>query len=188
MDVTTVQDAIDQIPPDAWPLIENMLRLTLIVTGVWLALNIFIFLRRRASNLTPVHAARKNKKAEPDFLSVDKKARKSALKRGEGLEKDLDRRDKDEQRAARRAARAKMSAGQRIASLVSFLMSFFTLATMIYGAIFQVSRMGQLMQEYSTMERISTVVKTHPVSVSIASLVIIYHIYRFVSGQKWKEG
>ena len=107
---------------------------------------------------------------------------------GKDFEKELLQRDKDEARAAKLAARAKASAGQRIAGLVSFLMSFFTLATMIYGAIFQVTRMGQMMQDYSTIERVKTVVVAHPIAFAIATLVIIYHIYRFIAGRKWKEG
>lgn len=188
MDDSTVQNAIDQIPLEAWPLIDTMLRISLVVTALWLVLNIFIYLRRRASNLTPVHAVRKNKKSEPDFLSVDKKARKAAIKRGDELEKDLDERDAEEARARARAKRGKPSLGQRLASMLTFLMSFFTLATMIFGAIFQISRMGEVMQEYSTAERVSAVVQTHPISVSVAALVIIYHIYRFISSKQWKEG
>ena len=188
MDDITLQGTLEKIPPEAWPLIETMLTITMAVVGLWILISIFVFLRRRASNLTPVNAARKNRKASPDFLKVDNKARKTAMGLGKDFEKELLQRDKDEARAARLAARAKASAGQRIAGLVSFLMSFFTLATMIYGAIFQVTRMGQMMQDYSTIERVKTVVVAHPIAFAIATLVIIYHIYRFIAGRKWKEG
>jgi hypothetical protein len=188
MDNVTLQDTLDKIPPEAWPLIEKMLTITMAVVGLWIVISIFVFLRRRASNLTPVNAARKNRKAAPDFLNVDKKARKAAMAQGKGFEKELLQRDNDEARAARLAARANASVGQRIAGLISFLMSFFTLATMIYGAIFQVTRMGQMMQDYSTIERVTTVVQAHPFAFIIATLVIIYHVYRFVAGRKWKEG
>ncbi|MEC7289029.1 MAG: hypothetical protein VXW22_02885, partial [Pseudomonadota bacterium] len=68
------------------------------------------------------------------------------------------------------------------------LMSLFTLATMIFGAIWQISRMGQLMQEYSTTERILAVVQNHPVSFTVAVLVIGFQVYRFFSDRQWKEG
>ena len=32
-----VQDVIDRIPPDAWPLIDTLFRITMVVTAVWLA-------------------------------------------------------------------------------------------------------------------------------------------------------
>ena len=59
-----------------WP------EITAAIAGTWLLLSIFVFWRRAATNLTPVHAATVNPKAEPDFLTVDKKARKAALQRG----------------------------------------------------------------------------------------------------------
>lgn len=183
----TVQDGLDNIPPDAWPLIDLLLNVTLICAAVWILISIFTFFRRRASNLTPVHSAKTNKKASPDFLKVDTKARKQAINRGDDFEKELRRAEKDEARAHARALRAKATVGQRIAGLVSLFMSLFTLATMIFGAIFHVSRMGTMMTQYSTVDRITTVVETHPIAFAVAAFVIIYHIYRFFAGRKWKE-
>lgn len=183
-----LQEAYDQIPPDAWPLIELLLNITLVVVGVWVVLSIFVHLRRRASNLTPVNTARKNSKSSPDFLKVDTKARKAAIARGKSFEKELDQIEREEARAEARIRRGKATVGQRLAGLVSLFMSLFTLATMIYGAIFNVTRMGRLMTEYSAQDRVLAVVKAHPVAVVIASLVIAYHIYNFFSDRKWKEG
>ena len=77
---------------------------------------------------------------------------------------------------------------ERLARFVSFFMSLFTLATMIFGAIFQVTRMGDMMREYSTTERILTVIQNHPISFTIAGLVIVFQIYRFFVDRNWQEG
>ncbi len=183
-----MNETLEQIPPEAWPLIETMLNITLITAAIWLALTVFVWWRRNASNLTPVHAAGKNKSADPDFLSVDNKAREAAKAKGEAFEKDLARQEREAERAAARGERPPASATRRIAGFVSFLMSLFTLATMIFGAIWQISRMGQLMQEYSTTERILAVVQNHPVSFTVAVLVIGFQVYRFFSDRQWKEG
>lgn len=184
----TLQNAIEQIPADAWPMIDLIVTIMFVAVGIWLFIAIFVYLRRVASNLTPVNAAQKNKKAAPDFLKVDKKARKAAIARGKNFEKDLDRMERDEARAEAKARRSNATLGQRIAGLVSLFMSLFTLATMIFGAIFNVSRMGRMMKDYSAQDRIVAVVKDHPIAVAIASLVIAYHIFKFFSDRKWKEG
>ena len=178
-----MQETLNQIPPEAWPLIELMFRITLITAGVWLAISIFVWWRRAASNLTPVNAAQKKRKAQPDFLKIDDKARREALERGEGFDKELERREREE---AREEA-GKPSLLQRIAGFASFLMSLFTLATMIYGAIFQVSRMGSMLQEYSSMERFTTIVQNHPIAFCVACFVIIFYIYQFFTKKKWQE-
>lgn len=183
-----MQDALDQLPPEAWPLVEMMLTITVICVVVWLAISVFIWWRRSASNLTPVNAASAKKSAQPDFLSVDEAARKAARKAGEDFDKDLDRREKEAAKAAANAKKASPSMARQIAGIVSFLMSLFTLATIVFSAIVQVSRMGSLMRDYSTVERILSVIQNRPVSVSIAVFVIGYHVYRFIADRKWKEG
>ncbi len=135
-----------------------------------------------------MNAAGKNKDAAPDFLSVDHKARAEAQAKGEAFEKALDKRERDEARAAANAGRTRRTASEQIAGLLSLFMSLFTLATMIFGAIWQISRMGQLMQEYSTLERLLAVVQNHPISFTVAVLVIGYHVFRFISDRQWKEG
>jgi hypothetical protein len=164
-----------------------LFNLTMLSVLAWLTITVFVWWRRSASNLTPVNAAKKNNRAEPDFLSVDSKAREAAEARGEAYGKALDRQEKEAAKAEARGGRPARSTTQHIAGLVSFLMSLFTLATMIFGAIWQVSRMGQLMQEYSTTERIFAVIQNHPISFSIAALVIGFQIFRFFSDRQWKE-
>ena len=183
-----MDEALNQIPPEAWPLVELLLNTTMVSVAIWIAVTIFVWWRRRASNLTPVNAAQANDNAAPDFLSVDKKARDQAEKRGEAFDKALEEEERAAAMAAARGGRTQRTMSQRLAGLLSFFMSLFTLATMIFGAIWQVSRMGQLMEEYSTVERIATVVQNHPVSFSVAALVIGFHVFRFFTDRQWKEG
>lgn len=183
-----MSETLNQIPPEAWPLIDLLFNLTMAATGIWLAITVFVIWRRASSNLTPVNAAGKSGKAQPDFLKVDKKARAEALERGEAFDKELERREREAAKAEARGKRKPASLGQRIASLASFFMSLFTLATLIFGAIFQVSRMGQMMKDYSAPERIIAVIEAHPISFTIATLVIVHQVYRFISDRKWQEG
>jgi len=180
-------DTLNQIPPEAWPLIDLLFNLTMASIGIWLAITVFIWWRRSASNLTPVNAAGKNNNAQPDFLNVDKKARTEALERGESFDKEIERREREAARTAAREGRSPATISQRMARFLSFFMSLFTLATMIFGAIFQVTRMGQMMKEYSTLERIIAVVQNHPISFTIATLVIVFQVYRFFAERNWKE-
>jgi len=180
-----MQETLDQIPPEAWPLITLLLNVTMAVAAVWLALTVFIWWRRSASNLTPVQAAGKNKSAQPDFLKVDHAARDAAIARGAAYDEALEKRARQEAMAGKRRP---ASVASRLAGLLSFLMSIFTLATMIYGAIFQVSRMGSMMQEYSSIERIGAVIANHPIAFAVTSLVIIVHVYRFFKSRQWQEG
>lgn len=181
-------EALDQIPPEAWPLIDLLFNLTMAAVGIWLAVTVFVWWRRSASNLTPVNAASKDKSAQPDFLRVDKKAREEALERGEAFDKEIERRVREAEKAKARGGRAPATVSQRLARFLSFFMSLFTLATMVFGAIFQVTRMGQMMKEYSTLERIVTVVQNHPISFTVATLVIVFQVYRFFVERNWQEG
>lgn len=184
-----MNDALDQIPPEAWPLIDILFNVTMAATGIWLAITVFVWWRRSASNLTPVNAATKDKSAQPDFLKVDEKARAEAIARGEAFDKEIERRERKAERArTRTGVRAPLTITQRLARFLSFFMSLFTLATMIFGAVFQVSRMGQIMEQYSTADRILTVIQTHPISFTVATLVIVFQVYRFFVDRKWQEG
>ncbi|MEM6651945.1 MAG: hypothetical protein AAGA72_01790 [Pseudomonadota bacterium] len=181
-------ETLNQIPPEAWPLIDLLFNITMVSVVIWLAITVFVWWRRSASNLTPVNAADKNKTAQPDFLKVDQRARSEAIERGESFDKEIERREREEARAAARAHQPRGTVSERLARFVSFFMSLFTLATMIFGAIFQVTRMGDMMREYSTTERILTVIQNHPISFTIAGLVIVFQIYRFFVDRNWQEG
>lgn len=181
-----MQETLDRIPPEAWPLIDLLLNITMVVAAIWLVLTIFILWRRNASNLTPVQAAGRKGDAQPDFLNVDHGAREAAIARGQAYDATLDKREAEAR--AREAGRRPVSLAGRLAGIISLLMSLFTLATMIYGAIFQVSRMGSLMEEYSSVERMGAVIANHPIAFAVTTLVIVVHVYRFVKRRQWQEG
>lgn len=182
-----MDDVVNAIPPDAWPLIDMLFNTTLIVTGLWLVWTLFVAWRRSASNLTSVSGARANRNAEPEFLSVDEKARKQAIKRGEGFDKELDRRDREGERAERHAARKRETMVSRIGRLVSLGMALFSMATMISGTMFQVSIMGRYWEQYSASERLMRVIEDHPIGVTITVLVILYNLITFVLNFRKKQ-
>lgn len=181
-----MNDVLESVPPEMLPLIGILFNITAAVTAVWLAWSVFIWWRRSASNLTPVSGAAPNKKAQPDFLSVDHGARKEAIKRGETFDKELDQRDRDETRAAKRAARMKETRMGRIGRLISFGMALFSLATMVSGTLFQVTIMGRYWEQYSASDRVVAVITQHPIAVFITVSVILYNVVNFITSKKWE--
>jgi uncharacterized membrane protein YdbT with pleckstrin-like domain len=120
-------------------------------------------------------------------LSVDKKARKEAIKRGEQFEKELDQQDRDDERAARRLARSQETRMGRIARLISLFMALFSLATVVSGTVFQVTFMGRIWEQYSASERLLGVIKAHPIGVAVTIIVILYNLVTFVTNRKWED-
>lgn len=178
--VEPVRNVIEAVPEEAWPLIELMFNVTLVFTALWLTWTIFIVWRRSASNLTAIRGASANPDAEPDFLSVDTKARKEAIAKGETFEKEMQRRDRDEAKNAIQAARGKETMLGRFGRLISFGMALFSIATMISGTLFQVTIMGRYWEQYSATERLTAVIQNHPIGVSVTVAVILYNVITFV--------
>lgn len=175
-----------QIPAEYLPIIDAIYTGTIVFTAVWLLLVLLIILRRRASNLTPIHAAKVNRNATPDFLSVDHKKQKQMLKDGATYDAELDRRDANQEKADRETRRGPETAVSRIARLIALLMSIFTLATMIGSVIFNVNYIGGMLQTYSAGDRFMSVITNHPIATSVAVIVIGYHIYSYIAGKKWR--
>ena len=178
--VEPVRSAIETVPPEAWPLIQLLFNVTITFTALWLAWTIFVMWRRSASNLTAVRGASANPAAEPEFLSVDKKARREAIAKGETFEKEMQRRDREEATDARRAARRQETMLGRVGRLISLGMALFSIATMISGTLFQVTIMGRYWEQYSATERLTAVIQNHPIGVSVTIAVILYNIVTFV--------
>jgi len=181
-----VQSVLENVPAEAWPLIEILFNVTCVVTAVWLAWIVFVWWRRSASNLTSTSSVDVNHKAKPDFLSVDQKARNEAIKRGERFDKELERRDREEAREEKRETRRKETRLSRLGRLVSFGMALFSLATMISGTMFQVTIMGTYWERYSATERLMSVIQNYPIGVAITVAVILYNIVTFVTNRKWE--
>ena len=182
-----MNDTLQSIPDEAWPILTIVFNVTCVVTAIWLLWTVFVWWRRSASNLTSTSTASVNRKASPDFLRVDEKARREALQRGADFEKDLDARDRAEAAQERRAFKRKETGFGRIARLIALLMSLFSLATMLAGVIFQVSFMGKLWEQYSAAERVEKLIVEHPIGVVITFGVIAYHIVIYVTHRKWEE-
>jgi hypothetical protein len=182
-----MDETLRSIPAEAWPLIDLLFNITCAVTAVWLASTVFLLWRRHSSNLTTSSAVSPNRKATPDFLSVDRKARQQAIKRGEKFDRELDKQDREDERDALRKARAKETRLSRIARLVSLLMALFSLATVVSGTVFQVTYMGQLWEQYSASERLMGIVREYPIGVAVTVLVIAYNIFAFVNDRKWEQ-
>ena len=182
-----MENAIDQIPAEAWPWIDLLFNLTCAAAGIWLAVTVFVIWRRTASNVTPVNSVSKNKSAQPDFLEVDQKARREAIARGEAFDKELEARDREEARAERRSAKRNRSPLQRIAGIIALLMAIFSLVSAAVSVIWQVGFIGNMLEQYSAGDRLMALVTNHPIGVTVAVLVICFHVYRFISDRKWQQ-
>ena len=180
-----MQNVLDRVPPDAWPLIDRLIQITVVVAAIWLALSVFVWWRRRAANLTPVTAARRSKSAQPEFLKVDHDARRAAIERGEAFERQLEIREAEEARAAMAALAPATTAG-RLARIAALVMSLFTLVSIVIGAMLNIGRMGELMQQYSSAERIAAVIRNHPVGTAVLVLVILAALYQFFQERRWR--
>ena len=188
----TLQETLQQVPPEAWPIIDLLFNITMALAGIWLALTVFVIWRRHASNLTPVNATSRNNKAQPDFLNVDRKARAEAIKRGDEHEKALDRRDAEEAKAEAAASSASrrqpLSFAQRMAGLATFIMSVFTLFSIVTSSIFTVSKLGDVVGEMSAVDRMVAIMVAHPIPVAICLLIIFARVYTQFFMTAKKEG
>lgn len=173
-------------------MIELLFNITMALAGIWLALTVFVIWRRHASNLTPVNSTSKNNSAQPDFLKVDQKARAEAIKRGDLHERALDRRDAEEAKAEARAEAASrrmpLTFAQRLAGLVTFIMSAFTLFSIVTSSIFTVSKMGDMVGEMSAINRMTAIIVAHPIPVAVCVLVIFARVYTQFFMTAKKEG
>jgi len=187
-----MQNRSVQIPTEAWPILDVLFNLTCAAAGIWLAITAFVLWRRAASNLTPVNVPEKNKRAQPDFLSVDKKARAEAIARGESFEDELDRRDRDEARQAARNALSSTSLtarSGRIAGWISFVLALFSLLTGALGVIFNVIRFEGYSADYGSVEKIAGLFIAYPIPSAVAVVIIILKIAHFIIERRTqKEG
>lgn len=155
---------------------------TAVVGAIWIALWLFIALRRRASNLTSASSAKVQKDAAPDFLKVDHKKREAAIKAGANYDKELKERE-----AAEAAANSKIGVpkeatlAERFSRIASALFAVFSLAVTIMSSLNQARGLegagGQFVD----------IAAKHPVAMVIAAFVICFQIYIFVTKKKWAE-
>lgn len=158
---------------------QYLLWATVALAAVWLVLSVFVHLRRKASNLTPVSAPSANKKAAPDFLTVDHKAREAQIRRGEVFEKELDSREAAEARKLK-----KVTIWRRLAGLATLLFSVFSLLASISGVFMQVDRIGSTL---SQSDRIMELLQTYPIPFAVCFFVIAYYVVTFFVQKQWKS-
>jgi TRAP-type C4-dicarboxylate transport system permease small subunit len=181
-----MDQTLESIPPEAWPIIDLLFNITMAAAGIWLAVTAFVIWRRHASNLTPVNAAERNRKAQPDFLKVDQKAREEAIERGDAFEKVLDRRDAAEAKAASRLRPARKA--QKIASFAALIMAIFSIMSVVTSSIFTVTNVGRLAGDFSTWDRAQEIIGAHPIAFTLCVLIILARIYTQFFRSEKKEG
>ncbi len=152
---------------------------TIAFAAIWLVASVFVHLRRKASNLTPVTAAKAKKSATPDFMKVDHKAREEAIKRGEAFDKELAERE-----AAEAAAKAPAERVSGLAKLASLLFSLFTLGGAIVGVISTADRMGETV---SKMDQLGALLMHYPIQFAVCVFVIGFYIYSYFANKSWES-
>ncbi len=181
-----MEQTLESIPPEAWPIIDLLFNITMAAAGIWLAVTAFVIWRRHASNLTPVNAAEKSRKAQPDFLKVDQKAREEAIERGDTFEKVLDQRDAAEERAASRLRPARKA--QKVASLAALIMAVFSILSVFTSSVFTVAGAGKIAGDFATWERAREIIGSHPIAFTVCVLIIVARIYTYFFPSAEKEG
>lgn len=181
------EGAIERIPPEAWPMIDLMFKITIGLFVVWIFLALVAWWRRRAYNLTVASTHKRSKAAQPDFLSVNKEAREAAIERGEAHEEALAERDEAEAAAALAAAGKPLGFANRLASIATTAMSIFTLLTAISGAALNVGKMDEQVKELTASGKIEYLLKEHTFGVIVVLLIIAFQVWKFFNKEKWKE-
>ncbi len=112
--------------PENWQTTDWVLAITLLVLVVWMLQMLFVYWRRRQTNLTPVDVPSKNNDAQPDFLHIDKKARNEALKRGD--------------RFAAKIVREQRSVEQRVSKWASLCLGSVSIILTVISIIILIAR------------------------------------------------
>lgn len=174
-----MKELLERFLPQNWENLDLLLNITVIVAVLWLITNIFIIWRRKQTNLTPVDAPRASSKAQPDFLSVDKKADKAAKKRGDQYARSLDERERAEAEsmaAAQQSSEAIKQAGvlRKFLGYATIALSLVSLIVVLLGSIMPTSAVGKLMGDYEVEGRISDVFQKHPIAIVVTILVMVF--------------
>ncbi|MDZ4761412.1 MAG: hypothetical protein SGJ21_10100 [Alphaproteobacteria bacterium] len=167
----------------AW--LDTLMWATVAIAAVWIVSSLFIWMRRRASNLTSMQNAGVQGDARPDFLSVDHKARKEAMARGEAYDDTLVAREKAAADAAAGIeAKKPVNMIARIAGLASLLFSVFSLFSAVMQVIMNMERMTGTL---SRTDQLGMILQKYPIPVAICVFVIGFHIVNYFTSKKWTE-
>jgi hypothetical protein len=153
-----------------------------VIGGIWILLWLFVALRRRASNLTPASAAKVQKKAAPDFLSVDHKKRAEAIARGEAYDQVL---------VEREAAEAAAAAGEPAVKELTLAEKFARIASILFSVFTLLVTMMRIFNDAEGLtgagNKVVELVTQHPIAFAVALFVIGFHLFTFFANKKWKE-
>ena len=127
--------------------------------------------------------AKRNKRAQPDFLDIDKKAREAAIERGAAHEAELTERERQE--AIAEAAR--LSKPTHFARIAALLMSLFTLACSVMGVVGNVGAMEKSVQNLTAGGKVQYIIVHHPIATVIVLFVIAYNVWHYFQHRKWEE-
>ncbi len=162
-----------------WSQVDYLMYGTIAAAAVWLILTLLVHWRRSITNLTPVDAPRANRKAQPDFLSVDKKKQKKALKRGAEHERMLDKRERAEAKADLIAAGG-FTIWQMLLGYLTLLLSVICLFVILAGSIWPESAIGNVLSQFPTQDRLMEVIQAHPIALLVSTFAVIISAYRVI--------
>lgn len=163
--------------PSNWPIdVDLLINITVGIALVWLALTIFVYWRRASTNLTPVDVPSVNPDAQPDFLRVDKKKRKAALKRGDDYVRELEQANRKPSHPIRSQPLGWI---KTILGYAVFALAAILIGTVAAGCIWPDSYVGQLLSEYSAENRLADIVQSNPISLIVALLVVLVKATQF---------
>lgn len=164
MSVSNLGDV--RIPPVAAAWIDGVLLVFAGLLILWAVLKVVGFFVRRSYNLTPVATAG-SRDLRPDFLKVDRAARKGMVERGRAFDTP----------ASPNLARATRFTGAGV--LVSGLVSFVSAAFLAFGRI---EELDATWRNLSVQDRFAAIVQSHPVGFGIALAMVLAALARVVMG------
>lgn len=148
-------------------------------TALWIVTSVLGYMYRRNYNLTKADASG-GRVVRPDFLDVDHKARRDAIRRGERYERELDARDA--------AAVAPPATAAEVASAWSRWLAtgtaLFTLAGTVIGTVTRMQSLEQGVQQVGSWDHFVQTVSDHKVGAAIAFAVVGAQIVLFVQANR----
>lgn len=154
--------------------------LVIIFGTLWFATGIIGYMHRRAYNLTSAESG--GSKVTPDFLKVDRKKREAAIERGAAYDQVLDRRE-----AAAAAAALAPGTVDKVGTLSragATITATFTLVAAVVGTLTRVESLQQGVDQLSSWDSLTAIVKQYPAGTIVAILVIGANIIVFVKATK----
>ena len=167
----------------SWPNtpLEWALYSSVALAAAWTVMSALVWLRRRATNLTPVSAARVNEQAQPDFLQVNQAERQAALDRGDAYDAQLRER---ETAANQTDEAAQLGWWQQLVGAAALVTSIVSIVGLGVGCFWRVKTMEPVVREYLIEGKISEFIAEHPVALSVAFTVVAINVVLFVAKRR----